>query len=525
LYVATADNNDGTSRRSHIFKNLGQGVFEDVARGIVAGPAWNIAGYWGDYDNDGSCDLLGIGDYSSCWLAHNDGDCQFTDATPAMISMIEHSWGAAWVDYDADGWLDIFIARRDSVPKLLRNMNASSFEEVHSLPNPPLQSQGCAWADYDNDGDQDLYLVAEPAPNRLYRNDGHGEFTETTTPSLGNVQSGQGAAWGDYDNDGDLDLFITAWGDGSRLVRNDGAGEFSIVDLPALEAFYDAQSGVWGDYDLDGDLDLYVASNTRPNRLLRNDGNGEFDVVMANDPISDGEPSIAAAWADGDGDGDLDLYVTNVGSANRLFRNDIDHNGIHWLQVRLVGYSHDLGRSNRAAIGARVTLTAGNLIQVREIEGGSGYVSQNGLAAAFGLGGRTVIDQLTVRWPSGHVSQHEISGVDQLVVIEEPVPVAVEPDDHIPATVVLYQCRPNPFNPMTTISYDLPEATSVRLAVYDLSGRLVRTLRMGETESAGNHSITWNGLDDASRSVATGTYIYRIQAGAFTATKRMVLVK
>jgi hypothetical protein len=162
--------------------------------------------------------------------------------------------------------------------------------------------------------------------------------------------------------------------------------------------------------------------------------------------------------------------------------------------------------------------------QIREISGGSGYFSQDAIVAPFGLGSTTVVDSLQVSWPSG-VRQDSINvAADQLLVIEEADGTAVE-DTQVPTAHRLYPCRPNPFNPTTLIRYDLPEASRVDVGLYDVSGRLVRTLVQGDRIPAARHEVVWHGRDQHNRPVASGAYLYWLEAGSFARTRRMTLLK
>jgi hypothetical protein len=222
--------------------------------------------------------------------------------------------------------------------------------------------------------------------------------------------------WGDYDNDGDLDLYFANRYTGNKLLRNDGGGVFVDVTSGPLADGGHAKNVAWGDYDNDGDLDLFLAKGDGairgPNRLLRNDGGGVF-VDATSGALTDSGLWSGSTLGDFDNDGDLDLYVANLQGANRLFLNQ-KGSSKHWLHVNLVGVV-----SNRSAIGARVRAVASGLSQIREISGGSGYCSQNSLTAEFGLGSRTSVDTLEIRWPSGTIQKLTGIPVDTLLVITE----------------------------------------------------------------------------------------------------------
>ncbi|MBE0565598.1 MAG: VCBS repeat-containing protein [Krumholzibacteria bacterium] len=402
LYIA----NGGANK---LLRNDG-GTFADATSGPLGdmGSGYGVA--WGDYDDDGDLDLYVANDGANK-LLRNEGGGSFVDATGASpLADAGSGSGVAWGDYDNDGDLDLYLANFGSPNKLFRNDGGGTFVDVAA--GTPLADNGngigVAWGDYDGDGDLDLYLANGGSANKLFRNDGGGSFADATggTP-LGDAGNGQGVAWGDYDNDGDLDLYLVNSGNANKLFRNEGGGSFA--DATGGTPLGDTGLGqgvAWGDYDNDGDLDLYLSNLITANRLFRNDGSGTFVDVAAGTPLADAANGTGVAWGDYDGDGDLDLYLANAGQANKLFRSDAAA-GQHWLQVKLRG-----AVSNSAGIGAWVRVVAGGVSMIREISGGSGYCSQDAMVASFGLGATATVDSLIVTWPSG------------IVQVVSPVPTA-----------------------------------------------------------------------------------------------------
>ena len=263
-----------------------------------------MSGSWGYYDDDGWLDLFVGSSYSSerNFLYHNDRDGTFTlidDATMPKIPSNQH--GTAWGDYDNDGLLDLFIGGHDIHNRLFHNDGGGSFTRLleHVLVNDQSggpSSEGRAWVDYDNDGDLDLYVsnvFVRPSPkftSVLYRNDGDGQFTRNSKSGLSKFPErtfsacwAGSCAWGDYDNDGFIDLFVTAGGFPDPvpnfLYHNDGDGRFTrVTESPVADPATGAQSASWVDYDNDGFLDLFVtqgaiAPDPQVNLLYHNNGN------------------------------------------------------------------------------------------------------------------------------------------------------------------------------------------------------------------------------------------------------------
>jgi len=499
-----------------LLRNDGSAVFTDVTAGPLGDTGDAGGSYWGDYDNDGDLDLYIVNAGMANKLLRNDGGT-YTDTTSGPLGDTGHGFAGAWVDYDNDGDIDLYVANTGNANKLLRNDGADTFTDATpAVLADPGFAYSVAWADYDNDGDLDVYLGNAYSANKLIRNDGGGTFTDVTSGPLGDMGAPQGLSWGDYDNDGDLDLFIANGGGANKLFRNDGGGAFTDVTSGPLAEVASSYGCGWADADHDGDLDLLVAQSGA-NRLLRNDGGGVF-VNDTESDLEDAATGAGMAWGDYDDDGRLDIYFANSTGANSLFRNQLV-TGNHWIHVHLEGTT-----SNRSAIGARVRVVAGGVSQIREIDGGSGCHSQNSLAAEFGLGSATVVDTVEVIWPSGIVQSVATVAADQFMLLVESDPTGVAEGDGVPSTFALYGNAPNPFNPVTTIRFGLPDWSRVVLDVYDLRGRRIAVLA-DEVRDAGYFDVIWDGKDDRGRSVASGVYFVRMVSSDFTATQKMILIR
>jgi hypothetical protein len=257
-------------------------------------------------------------------------DRAFTKVTTGRIVTDLGDWQSpAWADYDADGFLDLFIGGIGS-DALYRNNRDGTFTRVSSadvgLQNASTMS-AVVWGDYDNDGDPDLFVAAYSGQNNLlYQNNGNGTFTRITSARRGTIVNdggnSVGCSWGDFNNDGFLDLFVSNYGEKNFLYRNQGDGTFAKITSGPIASDVGAAWGCpWADYDNDGDLDLFV-TNGGDNFLYQNQGDGTFRRVLNNAVVYDAQGADGAAWADYDNDGDLDLFITNLeGGGNYLYQN------------------------------------------------------------------------------------------------------------------------------------------------------------------------------------------------------------
>jgi len=510
LYLA----NSGTANR--LLEGDGAGNFTDVTASPLGDTGAGRGVAWADYDNDGDLDLYLCNTSGGANKLFENQGGSFTDVTSGPLGDMGNSEGVAWGDFDGNGYVDLYIVNTGASNRLLLNAGGAGFTDATSAPLGDTGSgYGVATGDYDNDGDLDIYVVNSGA-NKLFENQGSGVFTDATSGLLADAGDGRGAAWGDYDNDEDLDLFITNHG-ANVLLRNDG-GTFTDVTAGALGNVEDGYGAAWADYDNDGDLDLFFANSTGENKIMRNGGGDTFQNITV-EPIDASISAKGAAWGDYDNDGLSDLYVANSGGANYLYHNEYQQR-LGWLKVRLVG-----AYSNASGIGARIRVVAGGEVQTREISGGSGYCSQNSLIAGFGLDDLGTVDSVQVIWPSGIVTDTTLVAADQLIVIEEFDIAGVDRPGESPAAFMLFPSYPNPFGDATTIRYSLAGAGRVALRVYDVSGRVIKTLIDAGDMPAGEHTAHWNGDNDSGGEVASGVYFYRIEAGPYVETRRMVLLR
>ena len=460
---------------NHLYRNNRNGTFTDVTESAhVPGAGWGFGCVAADYDNDGRTDLL-VTNFGPNILYHNNGDGTFTDVAARTGITGGNIWhtGAAFGDYDRDGYVDLYVAGyldfdiqhperktcdyrgvkvhacgplgyRGAPDALYHNNGDGTFTEItaqaHVVDRNLYFGFTVVFDDLDDDGLPDIFVANDSNPNYLYRNKGDGTFEEVGVSSGvaynsdGKEMSSMGVAAGDYDNDGRTDLYITTFAnDNYVLYHNDGKGLFSDVSF---------QSGIgertipylgWAtfflDYDNDGWKDLFNAnghvypemgergkeSYREPLQLFQNLRNGKFAEVSG--PVGlDALPHKSArggAYCDYDNDGDVDLVVSNIDDRPQLLEN-VGGNAAHWLELKLVGT-----KSNRDAIGAKVKLTAGDLVQYDRVRAGGSYISGNDLRLHFGLADRALVDSIEVDWPSGQKDRLSQVKANQIMTITE----------------------------------------------------------------------------------------------------------
>jgi len=437
-----------------LYKNKGDGTFSNVANSAgVNDDSTGVDIAWGDYNNDGFLDLYLVNDVGAGYgaknlLYKNNGDDTFTNvADEAGVSSRGYGLCAAWADYDNDGFLDLYVTNNAHTifcygqsNKLYRNKGDGTFDDVTETAEVGEKgnSMGVAWCDYDNDGDQDFCVLnfaspflgdPEGNPSVLYQNN-NGIFTDVASSSgIEHTDGGHGVAWGDYDNDGDMDLYIannsailstspprSSLGK-NVLYRNNNDGTFTdLTDEAGVGSTLTSTEVTWVDYDNDGDLDLHVVNGgiqgNQSSILYENNSDDTFQNVASTAGIQNTGPGEGATWGDYDNDGDLDLYVVNYNQSNKLYRNNGNSN--HWIIIKPVGTT-----SNRAGIGARIEVTTGTSTRIRDVDGGSGFCSQDSLWVHFGLGSNENIDTLKIKWPGGKVQTLFDVNTDQVLAITE----------------------------------------------------------------------------------------------------------
>ena len=467
----------GASPRSALYHNNRDGTFTDASKGSgLDHTGWGMGVCVGDYDNDGFDDLY-VTYYGGNVLYHNNHNGTFTEvATKAGVR--GHGWGmgCAFGDYDNDGKLDLYVANYldvdinrlpapGSAPNctyrgfatfcgprgleggrdmLFHNNGDGTFTDVTEAAGIDMHKYaglGVVWGDYDRDGRPDIYVANDSTPSSLYHNNGNGTFTDVAVESgvayssEGQLQAGMGTDFADYDNDGWGDFVKGNFSDDTKnLYHNNHDGTFTDVTYTAglgdIGWLFTTFGAKFLDYDNDGWKDIFLADGqTFPqvdryqtgityaerNLLFHNRGDGKFDEVgLHSGPgLAIKKVSRGLAVADYDNDGDLEIIVSNMNSSPDLLRH-AKKNENHSVLVKLVGT-----KSNKDGIGAEIKLVAGNLTQYDTIRSGGSYLSSSDLRAHFGLGTRTKIDHLEVRWPTGNTQVIENPPVDHVLTIKE----------------------------------------------------------------------------------------------------------
>ena len=415
----------------HFYENMG-GNFQRIALSGIDNTDECKQILWVDYDNDDDKDLYVPAYFAVNRLYNNDGNLNFTDVTTAAGLPLNEvgNFGAAWGDYDRDGWLDLYVTDHglsgDSlfINNLFRNNGDGTFEETTftaGVQNTSKHTFSPAFLDYDNDGWADIYVAQDKTNiNTLYRNAGNGTFEDVSEASGADlVLNSMCAAVGDYDANGYLDVYISNTPQGNGLLQNNGNGTFNEVADATGTAFY---SVGWGsnffDYDNNSLLDLYVcgAHPGEPSTqsvLYENTGTGVFTVPTNIGLEADTTESYSNAIGDFNNDGFPDVAVLNKSpfTAN-LWQNT--GNGNNWIKLALTGIM-----SNRDGIGSRIEVYAGNARQIRYTHCGIGYLAQNSPYEIVGLGAATVIDSVLIKWQSGHTDAiYNITPNQTLNIIE-----------------------------------------------------------------------------------------------------------
>jgi hypothetical protein len=463
---------------NRLYKNNRDGTFTDVTeKAGLKRTGWASSVTVGDYNNDGFEDLF-ITYWGQNVLYRNNGDGTFTDVTKEAGLLGETTrWGAgcAFVDFNRDGHLDLFVSNYlefdfKSVPKpggsancnwkgvpvncgprglptgrhsLYRNDGKGKFVDVsdQSGIGKARGSYGMTVvaADFDNDGWPDIYVACDSTPSLFFRNKHDGTFVEEglerglALNEDGMEQAGMGLGIGDFNLDGNLDVFKTHFSDDTNvLYKNDGKGMFDDATIRAglgVETRFIGWGAGMVDLDNNGWPDLFFVTGSvypevekalpnypyrTPRVVFRNLGEGKFEELIdeAGPGVSAPHPSRGCAFGDFDNDGDMDMLIVNLNEPPSLLKNDVSGTG-KWLKVKLEGV-----KSNKSAIGARVTAKYGGHLQAQEVLSQSSFYSVSDRRLHFGLGEAATAD-LEIRWPNGNLEKVAAIKANRLVTIRE----------------------------------------------------------------------------------------------------------
>ncbi len=454
-----------------LYKNNRNGTFTDVTEkaGLFhTGYTYGVT--VGDYNNDGFEDLFITG-WGQNSLYRNNGDGTFTDVTKEaglLSPKPRFGSGCAFVDYDRDGRLDLFVSNyltfdMNSVPRageskscnyegvfcgprglpyghhsLYHNKGDGTFADVTDASGIGKVEGGygltAVSADFDNDGWPDIYVACDSTPSLFFHNNHDGTFTEqglergVALSEDGMEQAGMGLGIGDFRLDGNLHIVKTHFAaDTSALYVNDGKGNFRDMTARAglgVETRYVCWGAVVTDLDNNGSPDIFCVTGgiypevkdnyLSPRVIFRNLGKGQFEELIgqAGPGVDALHSSRGCACGDFDNDGDVDLLIINHNEPPSLLRNDLT--GVnHWIKVKLRGV-----KSNRSAIGARVTLHYGGKVQAQEVLSQASYLSVSDSRLHFGLGPVRTVD-IEVRWPLGNTERFTGVAADQLIHVTE----------------------------------------------------------------------------------------------------------
>lgn len=532
LYITNGPRN---GENNFFYENLGNGSFQkksDIA--LVLDNAPSDGATWGDYNNDGYPDV-----YIANWwgvkglLYKNNGNKTFTQIlNQAPVNDPSYSETASWGDYNRDGYLDLYVCNSDGSKKnnLYKNNGDGTFTKITTgtVVTDAKSSRNVNWIDFDKNGYPDIFVANENnETENLYKNNGDGSFSTVSISSLlNNAGNSASSSWEDIDNDGDFDVIIANYGEQRNyLLINNGNNVFSKSTALNAESSFSFCT-VTGDIDNDGDLDLFFTnafaeSGPLKNYFYINTGNGQFVRDTTEIIARETGWSYGAAFADYDNDGFLDLSVAKCYQANEnnaLYHNRKNAN--RWVQVQLKGTV-----SNSSAIGSVIRISAlinnKQVWQQRRLTGQDGYCSQT-LRAHFGLGNAALIDTLQILWPSGITQNLYHIPVDSIFTItEDSTLTGNEPESQsglLPQEIDL-KTFPNPFNPATNISFTLNRSESVQISIYNSIGQQITLLYQGE-KPAGRHQLQWEAA-----AYPSGMYICEVRTNTQRVQSKLMLIK
>ncbi|MGA8086378.1 MAG: CRTAC1 family protein [Terracidiphilus sp.] len=469
----------GKKARSALYQNNHDGTFTDVTdKAGVGHPCWASGAVVGDYNNDGWPDLL-VTCFGGVVLYRNNGNGTFTDVTKEAGLSHDDMWatGAAFGDYDNDGWADLFVAHyvdfhlnnmaafgssdickymgidvqcgpiglKGSPDFLYHNNRDGTFTEVAKKAGVADEEGRVGltslWVDFDNKGKLDLLVTNDGQPNYLYQGNGKGAFEEVGFESgvglseSGARQANMGVALGDYLHNGRLSILITHFdNEYAAFYRNDGGMNFTDVSIPTGIARGTKGYVGWGDafvdFDNDGWQDIFIVNGhvypqvnqmrtnlqyQEPKILFLNERNGRFKDISKEAGAAIQIPQVSRGMAIGDlfNDGNLEAVIENLKGEPTILRPAKGAKN-HWVSFQL-----ESEKCNRLALNARIRATAADLVQLGEVISGGSYLSQNDLRVHFGLGSHERVDKAEITWPDGKVETLTNLAADRFYSVRE----------------------------------------------------------------------------------------------------------
>ncbi len=460
---------------NRLFRNNGDGTFTDVTEQAgLAGTGYDVGVAVGDYDNDGYEDIFVAGVHRNT-LYHNNGNGTFTDVTAkAGLAQLDKEYGplwsvgAAWVDVNNDGLLDLFVVNymiwdvnkepdcqsdgkpeychpkmyKPSPNQLFLNNGDGTFKDISAksgIRAHPGKGMGVGIADYDGDGRPDIFVANDKLFNFLFHNKGNGLFEEVSfesgvaLPEQGNVISGMGVDFRDLNNDGRPDIAVVGLNNETfPIYRNDGNAGFTDITaksgMALLSGSMAGYSANIADFDNDGWKDIFVSRGhvqspnragretiDQPNTVFRNLEGTKWSALTEEAGFAAQPPRRhrGAAVGDFNHDGKLDVVVTALSAPAEIWMNDSPDTN-HWVEISLEGT-----KSNRDGIGARIRVSAGGFTQFNHVSTAAGYASSSAGPVHFGLGAAKMAEEIEIRWPSGTVQKLTNIQSDQVLRVKE----------------------------------------------------------------------------------------------------------